>query len=497
MNVEKGNNNLDRIIRHKLDQVHPAFKPGSWDQLASRLDDVEAADAFDEDISERLQRMYVPYQQNSWAVLAARLELERRRVQTITHYKVMELSLLLLLFITAWQHLPTAPATPPLPPPGIPFASTAPSVWPEAGNNDAMVAANRADDQEQLAGTSANNDLAAEKTDPDLVKYFEEVNQLKEAAQRSAIASADLLPTTDLEKIPYGTNAQQQLKQFFAEKTETVSTPSDAFQKTGALAALKDNEPVLLDYGDPDELLEYIRPLERKTFLRIGFTGSPDYNRVITPLQALEDGTVVSYDRYSLGYSGGITLGVEHGKWEIETGAIYAARRYQAIPTVYVTGTIREGYTGLGLRDFELNTVNIPLNFRYNFLVHDKWRLYAQGGASVNLILAANYFLTDQAEFAGIARNPNANNGTSALDKPEPLQNKSLTEGWLEGGSFWENATLYADFGLGLERYMAPNWSMFVQPTYHHSLPLFNDGLGPYRDKIHNFGIGMGVKVRL
>ena len=56
---------------------------------------------------------------------------------------------------------------------------------------------------------------------------------------------------------------------------------------------------------------------------------------------------------------------------------------------------------------------------------------------------------------------------------------------------------MYADFGVGLERYMSPHWSMFVQPTYRHALPLFNEGLGPYQDRIHNFGIGMGLKVRL
>lgn len=495
MDVEKGNNNLDRIIRNKVNQVKPVFKPGSWDQLAARLDEVDVNDAFDEELGERLQRMHVPYQQNSWAILAARLELERRRIQAITHYKIMELSLLLLLFITAWQHLPTAPSSsPPTPPPGIPFASTTPS--PNDQDELSAIASSFISDDQAVSSSTAGA-LAAEKSDSGLIKHFQKVNQLKEAAQRPVFASAEPLPTNDLSRIPYEVDAQQQLKQFFAEKTETISTPSDDFHKEGALAALDGGKTALLNYGDPNELLEFIRPVERKTFLRIGFAGSPDYNRVITPSQELEDGSVVSYDRYSLGYSGGITLGVEHGKWEIETGAMYAVRRYQAIPTVYVTGTLREGYTGLGLRDFELNTVNIPLNFRYNFLLHDKWRMYAQGGASVNLILNANYYLTDQAEFAGIARNPNANSGSSALNKPEPLQNKSLTAGWLEGGSFWQNATLYADFGVGLERYMTPNWSMFVQPTYRHSLPLFNDGLGPYRDRIHNFGIGMGVKVRL
>ena len=115
----------------------------------------------------------------------------------------------------------------------------------------------------------------------------------------------------------------------------------------------------------------------------------------------------------------------------------------------------------------------------------------------MNVVLGANYYVADQAEFAGIERNAAGNSNTSAVVKPAPLRSKSLTAGWLEGGSFWDNTTLYGDFGMGVERYMSPSWSMFVQPTYRHALPLFNTGLGPYRDRIHNFGIGMGVKVRL
>ncbi|MGH1435019.1 MAG: hypothetical protein ACRBG0_11225, partial [Lewinella sp.] len=213
------------------------FKPGSWDQLAARLDEVDVNDAFDEEIGERLQRMHVPYQQNSWAILAARLELERRRVQAITHYKIMELSLLLLLFITAWQHLPTAPTVPATPPPGIPFASTAPSLSPNDQDGSSAIASSSVSDY-QAAPSSTEDTLAAEKSDSDLIKYFQEVNQLKEAAQRPIFASAEPLPTNDLNRIPYEVDAQQQLKQFFAEKTETISTPSDDFHKEGALAAL-------------------------------------------------------------------------------------------------------------------------------------------------------------------------------------------------------------------------------------------------------------------
>lgn len=501
MDAQDANNPLDQIIRNKVNDIRPDFQPGSWDRLSVRLDEAEATDAFDQEMTQRLQRMHVPYQSNSWAVLAERLELERRRVQAVVHYKIMEVSLLLLLFITAWQQLPITPTGPdpvtPAPPAGLPFAALTPAEDSTFLPVEAPAAVHwqSTPDEDQNNKASLADNEADQQAASNLEATALQVNGETEA--RARLLNADLLPASEIGGLPYEKDAQQQLKRFFAKKTEDLNSPSDAFQKQGALAALDGGETPLLDYGDATELLEFIRPLERKTFLRIGFVGSPDYNRVITPSQVQGDGSVVGYDRYSLGYSGGLTLGIEHGKWEIETGASYVARRYQTVPTIYVTGSLRDGYTGLGLRDFELNTVNIPLDFRYNLLLKDKWRVYTQAGASLNLILDANYFLSDQEAFTGV---PNANlrtGGNSAAEKPEPLQNKALTAGWLEGGSFWDNATLYANFGVGLERYMTPNWSMFVQPTYRHSLPLFHNGLGPYGDVIHNFGIGMGVKVRL
>ena len=498
--MDKENNELDRIIRAKLDRLEPRFKPGSWDRLAERLDAAEAAEAFDRTVGSRLDGLHVPYRQHSWAILAARLELERRRMQAILHYKAMEVSLLLLLFLTVWHQLPNEKITPAATH-SFPIAGLA---IPTTTNSEEAVRAGAQTHDKTFAtgektGATPSSDVASlykngQQADE---KDVDGQNEMKWMAHRPAVTELSPLPKVEATGIAYAANAQEQLRELQAHKADNLPHPSDAFQHNTTLAALASSAFTPLDYGNPDELLSYIRPSERQTFLRIGFAGSPDYNRIITPLQPIDDGTVVSLDRYSLGYSGGITLGIEHGKWEIETGAVYAARRYQAIPTIYVSGNIRDGFTGLGLRDFELNTANIPLNFRYNFIVHDKWRLYAQGGASLNLILGANYYTVDQGEDAGILRNTNAGGGISSLEKPAALQNKSLTPGWLEGGSLWENATLYGDFGVGLERYMTSSWSIFAQPTYHHSFQIFNDGLGPYRDQIHNFGVSMGVKVRL
>lgn len=506
MDVHKGHNNeLDKAIRSKLNGLTPEVQRGSWEQLSQRLDAAEQATLFDEQMGGRMEEMKVPYQRSSWAVLAARLELERRRMRAIVHYKAMETSLLLLLFITAWQLLPIPVIAPaellPVLDPNMPIAAVV--VYEHSTTSSDRYA-------EQTTGLITNQDrttsLAEEQTiangatdnsQVSVPKTSTQANDLKPMAQRPILTVPSLLPASTLATLDYEKNAQQQLRELQAEKTANLTSPSDAFERHGALAALEGTGLNLLDYGSPEELLDFVRPNERKTFVRIGFVGSPDYNRVVTPKQQIDNGEIFSSDRYSLGYSGGLTIGIEHGKWEIETGAVYAARRYQAIPTVYVSGNLRDGYTARSLRDFELNTVNLPLNFRYNFDLHEKWRLYVQAGASLNIILGANYYTVDESAFAGLSdTNPNPT-GTSSANKPEPLRNKNLTAGWIEGGSLLENATLYSDFGLGLERYLTPSLSTFVQPTYHHSLQLFNEGLGPYQDRIHNFGIGIGLKVRL
>ena len=290
-------------------------------------------------------------------------------------------------------------------------------------------------------------------------------------------------------------DAQAKLKEHQAAKTTNLSSPTDAFRQDGALATLDGKELSLLDYGEAEDLLGYIRPSNRKTFFRIGFFGSSDYNHVMTPLQGIGNGTVAAFDSYALSYSGGITLGIEHGKWEMEIGAIYEARNYQAIPTVHISGNTTEGYTALSLRDIELNTMNLPLRFHYNYIMHDKWRLYALAGASLNVVLSANYY-TVESEIPNTS-NSHSGSGTSRVTKPPSLQNKKLTKGLLEGGNFGENITLYANFGLGVERYMSYKWSVFAQPTAQFALPIFNEGLGPYNDRIDNLGVNIGLKVRL
>lgn len=500
----KNGNEYDDIFRQKLSKIVPEYHPGSWDSLANRLDEAEQTDAFDNDVADQLDQIHVPYNTSSWSLLAARLELEQKRLQTVLHFKTMELSLLFLLFLTAWQHLPAwLPPQPIHPVYQGPVAESAaePAKAEETFALSADQTPSSADElsheEESLAATTTGAAALEPGTDSwstalldDLISSVEPYPQ-----ERPQMAP---LPTTDLTEVNSEMAARQQLRELHAERTAPVTSPSDEFVHTGPMAGLAGNSFSLLNYGEAEELLDHIRPVERKTFLRIGFVGSPDYNRVITPPTVVGSDSVVTLDRYSLGYSGGITLGIERGKWEIETGAIYAARRYQSIPTVYVSGSIKEGgFYGVSLSDFELNTVNIPLNFRYNAFVQDKWRLYAIAGASLNVVTQANYYTVNLESYESLQGGLQQNDRTPSAETLPPIKSKALTKGWLDGGPFWNNATLFGNAGVGVERYMSSHWSIFAQPTYQHSFPLFNSGLGPYNDQLHSVSIFMGLKVRL
>jgi hypothetical protein len=190
-------------------------------------------------------------------------------------------------------------------------------------------------------------------------------------------------------------------------------------------------------------------------------------------------------------------LGIEHGRWELETGLIYAVRRYAPIPVLYISGNLRTGFFAAGLHNFEFNTVNIPLNGRINLLMRNQWRVYALSGISLNMVLEANYYTAGEAAFStSFLRPPSGNNGRNEPGLPGSLEDK-LTKGWLEGGRFLDNTTLYGNIGGGVERYMSPAWSLFSQTVYQHSLYDLHGGIGPYKDRIHALSVMLGVKVRL
>jgi hypothetical protein len=486
---------LEELIKSSMSGMRPAYDPTSWDRLSARLDaEPQSAEDFDAAIHQRIRRVRPAYDAGSWNRLAARMELEYRRLQTVLHCKTLELSLAVLLLALAWPI--TSPTSPAQEKNLIPRAAN-PAPQAQADHRSPLVSDSESTLTGPLAAEISAPGIPVNGQTPGRLPAEMDLPETRPPARSILTSEAWSLPAKAT--APPIAKAPRQLPQH-SDKYQPPPAPSDDWLLGSPVASLDPLGLGRLDYGRVEDLLSYIQPIVRKTFIRIGFVGATDYNRVVTPPFAAGPDTTRAQHRFSPGYSGGFTVGVESGKWEVETGAVYAVRQYRPLQVLYVSGNVRDGYYGAGFGDFEINTLDLPLNFRYNFFLRDKWRLYGLVGGSLNLIMQGNYYTVSESAFLPNTALSQANEGNphnNSPSVPEALESLSYDKGWFEGGSFWNNVTFYTNLGMGIERYMSPRWTLYAQPTYQHSLLNLNQGVGPYNDVIHNFSFRMGVKVRL
>jgi hypothetical protein len=531
--LEETTDPMDDIIRQKLSGLGTAYRPETWDWLSERLDDLadEGApagaemQAMDEAIYERMHRFEKPYDPNHWPMLLKKLEANAMVGKRIIHYKAMELSLLALILLTfvrlplstdrAPQHLYETPELP-RPQAGIEKSDLNTS---ENSNEQAIAAdlssskaatingiingnplsdspAGEADNR-QIAQLDATANPPRQEADvtgaapavitaPEAISGLNNLNQLPSKMQDLA------LPET---KKPATAIFDQSIVK--AESSILGVNPANALGILAYLPGTMVRPLCITCVGKMDQKAKAAR---EQTFIRVGMFGGPDYNRVITPQTTIK-GEDYQADRYSLGYSAGLTFGLEKNRWEIETGLIYSNKKYFPLPVLVLDGSVGEGLIGDGTKQFDLDIFQIPLNFRYSFFRKDRWRIYALAGMSLHVTGQSNYYLANAEGFESPTFRPqptDPNQGGIGRNAPTV---KSLfdnfTKGWLEGGDFSKNSFMSANVGVGIEWFVTDFWSIYAQPTYNHSLLYPNDGLGPYYDRIHTNSIRIGLKARL
>ncbi len=481
---------FDRFIKEKLEQLRPASDASGWELFEQKLTEAEAGPpslddrSLDQTVFQKLHAFEAPYNADHWAKMVGRLEYARALTYRLIRYKLVELALLLLLSFGMTQYFPfgepekeivTTPVEaapqlrsaieektdlgPPTPEKAGPSTEVTKAAAPAGG-----------------AATPPPRSLTAAPGQERPIAYA--ASPLLAGRDRPAVQTTPISPRIHL---PTPARPDEEETAFAPGAAPLVNT-----LKAGPLAYEQDG----LDYE--------IQRSKQKVHLRVSMFGGADYNRIRTPDTYLSDGRLApAFDRYTAGYSGGITVGAEFGRLEIESGAIYAAKTYRPRQVVYVLGNIKTGYYGEGIKDIELNILQVPLNFRYHFLRRDKWRVYALAGFSLQVAFQANYYVADQNAFDDLPFFAPIAPGSEPPMQESSLDRKNLAGGWFEGGTFEENGYLTGNVGLGLERYLSSRWSLFAQPTYQHSINYFIQGLGPDQDRINTFSIFTGVRVRL
>jgi hypothetical protein len=474
---------FDRVIAEKLQDLEPVFQPMHWERMASALDEEEAAlqtemanRAFDRVVYQKMRHFQAGTVNNHWALLRQRMDAALQLRRLILGTKASEIGILALMLLLLGQLTPLGQPSQPLPQhrsiektPTVPIAALERSVLSQPIAQNPKILLNTA-----LSSTGAMIETPQSNPKPILEEETIPGDPLG-LVQRLDHAT----PSLDIPVIRVPINLEADLPK--ASIAQTLST--DQKHLSLAFATLPTSNPTQLsiDQG-PWALNQAFKTARRNGAVYVAMFGGPEYNRITTP--DIEEKRIEKFSRYAPGYSGGIAISTELGRWELGTGLIYSPKQYSPPAVTVYGGSVEAGITGETFRDVALSIINIPLSTRYNFYLHNRTRVYATGGLSLQVASQATYTISSPDTYPRVP-------------EPRTSQFDNTNKGFLEGGSFRKNAYVTGNLGLGVERFVTERWSVFFQPTYQHNIGQFSRGFGPTRDRIGTMSTWVGVRVRM
>ncbi len=509
LDASNGIASFDDLIRDRMDALEVNADANYWDVLESKIDQElntpEISDeALDQLATNNLSNLYIPYNPTHWTLLSHRLEEEFNVRRKIFTYKAVEFSLMVLLLLTVVQFMPSYPSTSdkdiatetqseiqsifsPVETQSIAEANTSnisstivtsksATISSEKINRSALFATTTTSKKEKII-TSTSENLATTSS-----------------TNETNIPTTTIILNTPSEEISIVEN-----KAVVTELENTLLILEDTHQPENQPALFLVNLPIstdLLDQTTDWSKIGQLKKFPKKVMVRLGAMTTANLNKVITPnSNRFKDN---GYQQYRLGYGGGITLDLNYEKLTLSTGLIYQRINYYPQEDINIGGSFASGYQSRVFDAVNLNLLTIPMNLQFQMNNPDKkWKLHAITGASLNL-LALNHYNVTVNNLSG-----NNNNGvgprpipgnTPDRSSPAELEREAdiAGEGLFEGGSFEKNHYFTANFGVGVERFISPRWSLFIQPIYQHEL--FGKDLGINRDKIRTFSVQIGAK---
>jgi len=493
---------FDDIIREKLGSFEVPQNSDAWDMFEDTRALSESgtpkldSQTIDEIAFDRLHQLKVPYEAAHWQQMSQRIKEEFSLPYKIYRYKLVEISVILLAIFTIISYWPKIGSFP------IRFG--------EPKQNDINIAEKpmtpkmfTASQEEQTASLLEQLQKNIEKP---ITKIYVAADSTSDALFTDEFSNVSPTDVEDRQGVVH-ISERKEIK--FTSPLSTLpfspvySDPYDIYNRSGQQTTASTIPTLNLlqaQFVDSEVALPaIIASANGNSQLRIGMFGSSNFNSVQTT--ANDQTSFESFRRNGIGYGGGLTIGWSKKRWEFELGLVYTAIQYS--PWILeIQGSFKEGFDTQGLKTIELNTISVPLNIRYNYGYHPKWRLYTIIGITGHVAVQNNQYTADNAsEFYNDGRSSvRPGIPTTQSYRPEiesRFDSRNLSKGWFEGGTLEGNYYFTGNVGLGFEYFFNTKWSMFAQPTYLHSIDYFKEGFGPNRDKINSINVLMGVKVNL
>ncbi len=514
--------NFDKAIKKMLENYEAEYRPSDWSLMEDKIDTDANSNAELDNVMldgiayESLHNIDVEYNPEHWDLMKERLNDPYAVRRRLVKYKVAEIALVALFIFTLVQFLPFKKIhrSDIVSNEKVTQNNTTLSSPTHTSKNDLNEVSTPIASDHENTSTSERNDQINKTTTPEFV-VNETPIQTSNVSETTLNSISESTTTVFSEKVeleanPIAIDATPSIASNPEEKPSTLNETSNP---------VSEDLPINTDLMDPVLLKEntYAVPgmeeiigskvftdLKQPIKVRIGMTLGADANFVMTPSIASLPNYVANprsskpsdfepFNQWAPGYSGGLSLGFQYGKWEIETGAMYSSVRYGSRDDSRDRGSFEDGYVRQRFEGTELEVIRLPVALKYNFFEKKKWNVYAYSGASLNMNLETFYSFTTQDLDDS---NGSINFTTPTTRIPEEYQqfDRVTFDGVLEGGSFSNNTSLTANIGFGVERYFTPRMSIFLQPNYQHQ---FTKGLGPQSDQINSISILTGAKVTL
>ncbi len=492
---------FDDIIKDKLESVSTPLGNDTWSQFEKILNadadlhqDVDDK-VFDSTVKEKLSSNHLAGKDTQWNILKEKLNNIKYRKDTIYLSKIMELAAVFLIIFTLTNFN------------GYIF----PNKEKESQDKQIQYASgvNKASQNIVLSTSTNSNSSAANLTKTPERNVAPSKPQSKSIIHVNTLASPSSIydldvahsslsdAVVDVENNRQVADLQNDIltnaTSFGAQVTQNLDL---AFLPTETNTTIVSNEllnitPIPVEIEPVYTEMASIFPLQisknksRQIIALAAFT-SADINLINTPFDKVY--SLPSYTKEALNNSYGLRISTQTDKLEVETGLDYSKREYQPALFKEAFGKGSDVYFETSLDKIAFDIASVPLNLKYHFLNKKGWGSYIMVGAAMNFIVNAAY---DKPTVLVEGR-PSPDRYTPVRPR---LEEKEFTEGLFNGDALKDNYFVTAGFGIGIEKKIFHNTSLYVQPSYQRHL--FTPGIGPKNDKIHTSSLQFGIKTIL
>lgn len=483
--------NIDDLIKSAVEGYEIPFQASDWDQMSNALDSFEAQQIAQEDLELKssLEQFEIPLMDSDWDQMSEALDrYESHRKRTFI-LKAMEVSIVLLLFISAFQLIDFKGLKRYNASPVIQLKNTIqniekePTALLETNNENVLEIAGEIEVQEGNSSTSSSKQKPAfsQKGIRGLESAIPAVNSNNLSFVPSE-SSVSTLPKKAMNGLVSGLEGNElpEMDVMSVLPAEEALAYSD--QKRFSIFEKVESKKSFVEkrFERLSEKRNRTYP-SKKLHFAISLLGTYNYNQIDSDNFTGLGNSKQSVFNQGAGFRTALGIG---DLWEIGVGANFASLSYSLDDhnEELIAGSRNSGYLYREVEQANFNFIEIPFYVRRKYLATNKISVYGSVGGTYYLSLISDYQVESQS-YAALAP-------TNAK-----IENFQSTDeiGIAEGGDWSANSYLSVDANIGIEYLTRRSWSVFVEPGF--KIPFSK--IGPNDDYIQKVSLSLGLRYRL